>query len=77
MLPKDYTEKEMEDNLQAAGCDKRTINKIIDCSRNDLCGSEIKLLLKHRSRLLDEIHKKEKQIANLDYLIFRIQKGDK
>lgn len=63
--------KEVVDNLTAAGCNKKTIEKYCECCD---CGDEKgkeKLLQKHRRELLDDMHKCQKKIDCLDYLRYQ------
>lgn len=64
-------------NLIDAGCDKTTTEECMACFKE---GNEKKLLLelaRHRRSLLDELHKEQKRIDCLDYLVYSIQKEGK
>ena len=59
-------------NLRDAGCDGETIEKFLAClNGNKLCDG-MKLLDAHRRALLGDIHKDEKRIDCLDYLVYRL-----
>lgn len=58
-------------NLIDAGCDEKFINKYDRCCDKASCE---KLLFEHRKELLDDIHKKEKNIDCLDYLVYMMKK---
>ena len=60
--------------LQDAGCDNKTIDMFINSVKNGKTDEGLKLLEQHRRSLLNEIHKKQKQIDCLDYFIYTIQK---
>lgn len=68
-----YSSKEdVIQNLKDAGCDKETIECFIKCmDYNDLNG-QLQLMDKHRQHILDQVHKQEKQIDCLDYLVYQI-----
>ncbi len=59
-------------NLIDAGCDEDFISKFDNC----ICDEKEceKLLVAHRRELLDEVHKKEENISNLDYLVYMMKK---
>ncbi len=61
-------------NLKDAGCSQNTITAFIEDIRNDKIIEGLKLLAIHRRSLLDELHKEQKQIDCLDYLIYKMQK---
>lgn len=56
-------------NLKDAGCEQNFINEFIKHETS----VQFSLLAKHRSNLLDELHKNQKQIDCLDYLIFNLK----
>ncbi len=58
-------------NLKDAGCDAETIEKFFKLSHCE----KIKLLTQHRMKLLDTLHKYQKKIDCLDYLIFTIRQA--
>lgn len=56
-------------NLKDAGCKKLLIEQILALDLKE----QLKLLAKHRANLLDELHKNQKQIDCLDYLVFNLK----
>ncbi len=64
-------------NLKDAGCDDKTILAFMDDIRDDKIDAGLKLLATHRRSLLDDLHKEQKQIDCLDYLVFTMQKKAK
>lgn len=64
-------------NLKDAGCDPKCIEEFSMLEREGKERDQITLLFVHRKHLLDQIHKEEKQISCLDYLIHRIEKQRK
>lgn len=66
--------EKLEDCLNDLGCsqmEKTEIHKYYE--QHDIF-SVIQLLRKHRQTILGTIHKEEKQISCLDYLVFQLEK---
>lgn len=61
-------------NLQDAGCEANTIEEFLALWQEEKTEKQLGLLAKQRKRLLDHVHKEEKQIYCLDYLEFQIKK---
>lgn len=64
----------VKQNLEDAGCDKDTIKAFMELVGSGEQKKQFKLLEKHRKTLLTELHKNEKQIDCLDYLIYQMKK---
>ena len=62
-------------NLEDAGCDKQTVEQFIKLEKAGEKQGQLRLLERHRRSLLDNVHKKQKQIDCLDYLVYQIGKG--
>ncbi len=62
------------ENLKDAGCNKSTIEKFMDCAGNNRKERQLEILEKQRKDLLKRIHKDEKRISCLDYLIYQINR---
>lgn len=60
-------------NLIDAGCDDATIASFANCKS---VKDEIKLLEKHRCKLIDRSHAVNKQIDCLDYLVYNLKKEE-
>lgn len=60
-------------NLIDAGCDDATIASFASCRS---VKDEIKILEKHRCKLIDRSHAVNKQIDCLDYLMYHLEKED-
>ena len=58
--------------LDDLGCSEAEKSGIMLCRRNDDIAGTIRLLRKRRQAILDEIHREEKQISCLDYLVFKL-----
>lgn len=64
-------------NLKDAGCDTETIeNFMSDLQKGDK-KSSLKCLDVHRKKLLDSLHKEQKCIDCLDYLVYRMGRTNK
>ncbi|MDE7156702.1 MAG: hypothetical protein K2O02_01870 [Lachnospiraceae bacterium] len=61
-------------NLKDAGCSREIISSFMEDIRDDRTEEGMKLLTVHRRRLLDELHKEQKKIDCLDYLIYKMKK---
>lgn len=61
-------------NLKDAGCDKKTVERFMELGYNGKIREQLDLLAKHRRQLLDRVHKEEKRIDCLDYLVYQMQK---
>ena len=64
-------------NLVDAGCDKDTITASVEDIHEEKITEGLKLLAMHRRSLLDDLHKEQKRIDCLDYLIYKIEKLQK
>ena len=61
-------------NMKDAGCSEDTIQRFLLCYQEDDIKGELKVLSNHRQALLDEVHKGQKEIDCLDYLVYQIEK---
>ena len=59
--------------LRAAGCGPQLTGQLLCCWQQGDTAGELRLLEKQRALLLEQIHKKERQIACLDYLVHQIR----
>ena len=62
-------------NLQDAGCNQKLIDKFFSLLDQKQFDQIFILLRKYRNTLLDNIHKQQKEIDILDYLIVDLKKG--
>ncbi len=69
-----YEEKSIIRNLRDSGCGKDTIKAFVEDLREEKYSEGLKLLAAHRRVLLDELHKEQKRIDCLDYLVYKMQK---
>lgn len=64
----------VERNLKDAGCDETLVKEFIKLIKTGERKRQLRMLEKHRSNLLEEIHKNEKKIECLDYLVCQMEK---
>ena len=69
-----YNENAIVQNLIDAGCGQEFIAEFMDDLRKDNISKDLKLLAAHRRSLLDNLHKEQKRIDCLDYLVYRMTK---
>lgn len=62
-------------NLKDADCNSDLISKFFQLADAGKILEQVKLLTLHRKALLNKLHKSQKQIDCLDYLIFSIEHG--
>lgn len=70
------TEQDLILNLKAAGFNKTLIQKFLDCRKAGKTMEQLRLLAQKREGLLDQVHREEKQIHCLDYLVYQIEKEE-
>ncbi|MDE6764300.1 MAG: hypothetical protein K2J73_11580 [Oscillospiraceae bacterium] len=61
-------------NLRDSGCGENTITEFVNDLNDKNFSHGLKLLKVHRNVLLDELHKEQKQIDCLDYLVYKMRK---
>ena len=61
-------------NLVDAGCGQELIAKFMEDFRKENISKDLKLLAAHRRLLLDNLHKEQKRIDCLDYLVYKMTK---
>ncbi|MCM1535652.1 MAG: hypothetical protein NC126_06990 [Clostridium sp.] len=66
------SEEDVIQNLKDAGCDRKTIECFMKCMNQDDLNGQLRLMEEHRKCILDRVHKEEKQIDCLDYLVYQI-----
>ncbi len=65
-----YDENAIVQNLIDAGCGKEFIAEFMETLRKNNISKDLKLLQAHRRLLLDNLHKEQKRIDRLDYLVY-------
>lgn len=76
-MTSENNENAMIQNLKDAGCDKDTITAFVKDLREEKITDGLKLLAVHRRSLLDKLHKEQKRIDCLDYLVYKLEKNQK
>lgn len=61
-------------NLKDAGCDPDTIEDFLLYFDEGQKEKQLELLERHRKQLLNIVHKEEKRIYCLDYLVYQIKR---
>lgn len=70
------SDKALRDNLKDAGCGAKTAERFMKLEEAGDRREQMRLLSEHRCRLLDRIHRDERRIDCLDYLVYQLQKRD-
>lgn len=65
---------DIEQNLRDAGCNAEIIKDFFSCEDGKRVHRQKALLEEYRKTLLKRVHKEEKKISCLDYLIFQLEK---
>lgn len=68
------TRKAVIQNLKDAGCSLGTIKDFLSYFDRGQREEQLELLKDHRTQLLNRVHKEEKKISCLDYLIDQLKK---
>ncbi len=63
----------LRQNLIDAGCEEETIKSCMDYARSGEWDALTILLMKHKAALLGTVHKRQKQIDCLDFLVYQIR----
>lgn len=66
----------LRDNLKAAGCDAKTTERFLQLETAGERREQLRLLAAHRQRLLDRVHREERRISCLDYLVYQLHRRD-
>lgn len=74
MIYDEYEKENLIENLRDAGCDKKLTDKFFSLLEQNKYENIYELLRNHRETLLETIHKNQKEIDILDYLIFNLKK---
>lgn len=73
MTYKDNQKEKLIENLHDAGCNKQIIDEFFILLEKNQFEKIYELLGKHRKSLLETIHKNQKEIDILDYLIINLK----
>ena len=69
---KNFSVQAITQNLKDAGCGPEMITEFF--AKSGKKEEQLKLLEKQRTELLDRIHKEEKRIDCLDYLVYQMMR---
>lgn len=64
--------EEMKLNLEACGCDRKTIA----CFCSEEREKQLEMLSLQRQALLEKVHEEERKISCLDYMVYRMEKDE-
>ena len=67
----------VQQNLRDAGCTEKMVEEFMALQAQKEEEGQIRLLSGHRKHLLENLHRKERQIECLDYLLYQMQNRDK
>lgn len=70
------SEKEVAEMLKDAGCSQAEIGRVLAQEAAGDRRTVYQLLARHRLHLLDEVHRTEKAIACLDYLVYEMKRRE-
>ena len=76
-MKRDQEQERTIQNMKDAGCSEDAINSFLLCYQANDVNGELQVLSRHRKNLLDKIHKEQKKIDCLDYLVYQIEKSVK
>ncbi|MCD8089725.1 MAG: hypothetical protein LUD81_03720 [Clostridiales bacterium] len=62
-------------NLIDAGCNKETTEKCMSCIGEKKISEVLKILGRHRDSLLVSLHREQKCLDCLDFLVYRLRNG--
>lgn len=68
----EFSVQTITENLKDAGCDQEMITEFFDKSGKK--DEQLRILKRHRQILLDRVHREEKRIDSLDYLVYQMSR---
>lgn len=68
------SEDAVVENLRDAGCSSSQIECFLDWQEEERTADQLSMLSEHRKQLLDNVHREEKRIDCLDYLVYQIER---
>ena len=69
------SEDAVVENLRDAGCSSSQIECFLDWQEEERTADQLSMLSEHRKQLLDNVHREEKRIDCLDYLVYQIERS--
>ncbi len=76
-MRKNQSREAIIQNLKDAGCDSETIEKFMADLQKGKEANGLKRLAAHRKNLLDSLHREQKCIDCLDYLVYQMKEANK
>lgn len=70
------TEDILRQNLIDAGCGMEIVQQCMELAQGERTGEMKRILTHHRKALLDSVHAEQEKIDCLDYLFYKMEKGD-
>ena len=67
-------DRAVRQNLMDAGCSKKDVDELMEKFKKGELKLCMKKLADHRGNLLDNLHRHQKCIDCLDYLVYKIEK---
>ena len=68
------TAQALLENLEDAGCGPEVTERFLTLEQTGQHQEQLKLLSDHRRQLLDSLHREERRIDCLDYLVYQLEK---
>ena len=68
------TAQALLENLEDAGCGPEFAERFLTLEQTGQHQEQLKLLSDHRRQLLDSLHREERRIDCLDYLVYQLEK---
>ena len=68
------TAQALLENLEDAGCGPEVTERFLALERSGQYREQLRLLSGHRRKLLDRLHREERRIGCLDYLVYQLEK---
>lgn len=68
------TAQTLLDNLKDAGCDSKFTEYFLALEHTGQYREQLCLLSAHRRQLLERLHREERRIDCLDYLVYQLEK---
>ena len=64
----------LRQNFIDAGCDQELVQRCVSSAKEERTAEVLRILSRHRRTLLDTVHREEKRIDCLDYLVYKMEK---
>ena len=72
----DKSKSDLIQNVEDAGCSPKVVEEFLSCCGTKKTKEQLRLLSCQRQKLLDNVHKCEKQIGCLDYLVYKLKRDE-